>query len=107
MNYNNYKKEKDAYPFRVGLHKAKSITVFGMKNFGNEVGKGVSFLFYMIIKIINKVCVVGTILFGLVTIFNVFSMGISFEILQTNSFLLLAGFLIIGVISYIIRGMIG
>ncbi len=103
----NYKKERDAYPIRVKLNEAKSIASFGTKRFGRDLGNGISFLIYLIVKAVNKVCVVGTIIFGLMTIFNVFSMGIGFEILHTSSFLLLALSLGVGVISYIIEGMIG
>lgn len=102
-----YKNEKDAYPFRAKINEAKSITSFGARRFGRDIGNGFSFLLYLIVKFVNKVCVVGTIIFGLITIFNVFSMGISFEILHTSSLILLAVSLILGVISYIIEGMIG
>lgn len=107
MNYRNYKKERDAYPFRVGFNKAKSITSFGVRRFGTDLRNGISFIIYLIVKLVNKICVGGVIIFGLLTIFNVFSMGISFDLFQTKSFFLLVGSLIIGGISYVIEGMIG
>ena len=107
MSYKRYKSEyKDAYPFRVGMKKAKSVTSYGMKRFGEGIDNGISVLAIIFIKILNKISVYGTIIFGIGTIYNIITMGICFELLHTKSFFLLAGSFAVGVISHILAEMV-
>lgn len=102
----NNRKVRDAYPIRCKINSIKHTTSFGVRRFGNDIGNGISFLVFLIVKIVKKICVCGTIIFGLATIFKAFSMGISLDLFKTTSFLLLAGSLIIGAITYIIEGIV-
>ncbi|MBQ8966936.1 hypothetical protein [Ruminococcus sp.] len=100
-------KYKDAYPIKCKLNSAKSITDFGIRRFGNDLGNSMSFIVFLITKLLNKACVWGTIIFGVMTIINIFSMGISLELLHTRSLSLLGASLAVGVVSYIISGIVG